>query len=126
MIVLKDITWTTPGVKADRLEKGLLGESLCLLINSVVVHILPIDQDVSTFIITADSFIDYGPYEDLFLVGIVNDGIEKQLLCDEKTYSILLSNPRFAPILDIHKYKHMVGIGWHYINNEFVIPGELE
>lgn len=125
MINLNDCLWTKPGIKQDRIDRGLQGESLCIIIDSVVVHILPIDKDLSDKIKNAE-FSDGGIIGDQFCVNLIFDNGIDQLLCDEKTYAVLLSEPIFSPILESHRYKEMVSEGWSFINGEFVIPGEME
>lgn len=125
MIYLNDCLWTYPGIKKDRVERGLQGESLCVIIDSLVVHILPIDKDLSDKI-KSSVFSDGGEINGQFYVNLISEGVSEQLVCDEKTYAVLLSNPTFSPILESHKYKEMVSEGWSFINGEFVIPGEME
>jgi hypothetical protein len=126
MIILDEVKWTTPGVKADRVSKNILGQSLCLVINSVVVEILPIDLSVSEMLISSTNILECIEVDGYFCLNINYPGGSETVLCDEKTQAILLSDPEFAPILESHKYKEFVTIGWSYINGEFIIPGEME
>ena len=130
MINFNDINWLTPGIKLDRVEKGLEGRSVCILIDNITVHIIHVDLHFKEMLYSATEFLDGGiinEENDEFLIKITKqDNSTEDLVCNEMLYSLLLSEPKFAIIEEHHKYKEFVSPGWHYINGEFVIPGEME
>jgi hypothetical protein len=125
MIDLKDYVWVGKEGKLQRVNAGIDGAALCFTIDSRVVHILPVDKSFADLLSSADEFIDLAS-EDSFIVGIKTGDVIEELLCSEIIYSILLSNPGLHVIESRHKYKDLVSIGWSYIDDEFVIPGEME
>jgi hypothetical protein len=126
MINLNDINWNNPGVKQSRMDSGTLGEALAMIINSKVVSVLCIDKDFSDILCSATSFEEIDYNDNSFYVKVITLNEEYLFKCDEMTQAILLSNCDLKPILEIHKYKEMVSVGWSYLNEEFVIPGEME
>jgi hypothetical protein len=126
MIDLNDINWNMPGVKQSRLDNGILGEALTLIIDSKVVSVLCIDKDFSDILCSATGFEEVNYNDNFFYVKVITSSEEHLFKCDEMTQAILLSNCDLKPILERHKYKEMVSTGWSYLNEEFVIPGEME
>lgn len=130
MINFNDINWLMPGIKLDRIEKGITGKSVCILIDNVTVHIIHVDLDFKEMLCSATEFVDGGiinEENDEFVIKITKeDKSIEDLVCNEMLYSLLLSDPKFATIEDHHKYKEFVSPGWHYIDGEFIIPGEME
>lgn len=130
MINFNDINWLTPGVKLDRIEKGITGKSVCILMDNITVHIIHVDLDFKKMLCSATDFVDGGVVNensDEFLIKITKeDGLVEDFICNEMLYSLLLSNPSFATIEEEHKYKYFVSVGWHYVDGQFIIPGEME
>ena len=126
MIDLNDINWNNPGVKQSRVDNGALGEALAMVINSKVVSVLCIDKDFSDILCSAISFEEIDYNDNFFYVKVITLNEEYLFKCDEMTQAILLSNCELRPILETHRHKEMVTVGWSYLNEEFVIPGEIE
>jgi len=88
------------------------------------------DRWFSDLMETIDSFVENPDYssEDLFAIDLIKDGaVVDTLMCSEKIRAILLSSPTLVGwTKEKHKYAEMITVGWKYINNDFIIPGELE
>jgi hypothetical protein len=130
MINFNDVNWLHPGIKADRVERDIRGKSLCILIDNITAHIIHVDIDFQEFLYSITDFEDGGcinEEEDIFCIKLIKDGqVIEELYCYEMLYALLLSNPKFATIEEHHKYKYYVADGWHYIDGQFIIPGEME
>jgi len=131
MILIDDVCWNTPGLKKDRIEKGLSGKALAFVIEDELVDTLPLDADFADILLNATIFkeSDIQPIEgsNLYAVDIMNDKIVVEtVVCGEMLYSILLSEPFITELPGNYKYGNMLVAGWKFINNEFVIPGEWE
>ena len=126
MIDLNDINWNNPGVKQSKIDSGTLGEALTLIIDSKVVSVLCIDKYFSDILCSAIDFQEIESDSNEFYVNVITSDNEYLFKCDEMTQAILLSNCELRPILETHRHKEMVAVGWSYLNEEFVIPGEIE
>jgi hypothetical protein len=63
----------------------------------------------------------------LYGVNIMNNKIIIDVLvCQEKLWAILLSNPKMAVLPGSYKYGNIAVPGWKFINNEFILPGAYE
>lgn len=121
------VHWSSSGVKLDKVASGIQGSATCLIINTKIVKIIPIDLDFHNILCEATEFKEGQQKYDIYPVEILRSGKEKiLLLCDEMLQAILLSDPIIAKIEEHHKYKELVGVGWSYIDGEFIIPGEME
>ncbi len=56
MIDLNDINWNNPGVKQSKIDIGISGEALTLIIDSKVVSVLCIDKSFSDILCSAIDF----------------------------------------------------------------------
>jgi hypothetical protein len=128
MILIDHVNWNTPGIKKDRMEKGVLGSALAFVIDDELVEVLPVDQMFAELLINAKSFEDTGVVVDgLYGVHIMNDKtIIDTLVCQEKLWAILLSSPYMTVLPGTYKYGNIAVPGWKFINNEFVLPGVYE
>ena len=126
MIDLNDINWNNPGVKQSKIDIGITGEALTLIIDSKVVSVLCIDKSFSDILCSAIDFQEVESDSNEFYVNVITSDNEYLFKCDEMTQAILLSNCELRPILETHRHKEMVAVGWSYLNEEFVIPGEME
>lgn len=88
------------------------------------------DRWFSDLMETIDEFKDNPEHssEEVFAVDLIKDGtVVNTLICPEKIRSILLSNPTLVGwTKEQHKYAQIIGVGWKYIDGDFIIPGELE
>lgn len=131
MLNFNSINWLFPGIKFDRVEKGMLAKSIALVIDNIIVKIIIIDEEYASMFLNAKLFKESIYPNDLekeaYVVDIVdqNDHVE-HLICDEMLYSILLSEPSIFLLDRRYKYYESLAEGWHYINGEFVIPGVKE
>jgi hypothetical protein len=128
MIFIDHVNWNTPGVKKDRMEKGILGSALAFIIEDEMVESLPVDKMFAELLINATSFEDTGIINNnLYGINIMNNKtIIDTLVCQEKLWAILLSNPKMTVLPGSYKYGDIAAPGWKFINNEFVIPGVYE
>jgi hypothetical protein len=131
MILIDDVCWSTPGLKKDRLEKGLLGKALAFVIDDELVETIPLDSDFADILLNATNFkeSDIQPTEgsNLYAVDIINNQIiVETLVCGEMLYSILMSESFITELPGNYKYGHMLMPGWKFVNGEFIIPGEWE
>jgi len=131
MINYSEIDWSTPGVKQDRIDNEIEGgKPLAFIIGDTVVEVMATDRWFSDLMETIDSFVENPDYssEDLFAIDLIKDGaVVDTLMCSEKIRAILLSSPTLVGwTKEKHKYAEMITVGWKYINNDFIIPGELE
>lgn len=131
MIIYSEVNWSTPGIKQDRVQKGVkMGRPVAFIIGDTVVETFSTDIEFADFLETIDEFKDSLEYssEDIFAVDLIKNGnVIDTLICPEKIRSILLSDPTIVGwTKEQHKYAEMIGVGWKYINGDFIIPGELE
>ena len=76
MINFNDINWLTPGVKLDRIEKGLEGKSVCILIDNITVHVIHVDLDFKEMLFSSKDFLDGGiisEEDNKFLIKIIKE-----------------------------------------------------
>jgi len=130
MIRYSEIDWSTPGVKQNRIENNIEGgKPLAFIIDSEVVLTMATDRWFADFMETIDEFKE-GSIPEIngeFYVDLIKDNeIIETLACDEMIYSILLSDAKVVGYTEKDKYAEYIAPGWKYINNEFVLPGELE
>jgi len=128
MIIFNDINWLYPGVKLDRVNRGMFAASLALVIDSQIVRIIIIDKEYKDLFVNAQKFEESNlpVYKDrnLYPVKIIKEsGEEEVLVCDEMLYAILLSDPKIIHLSNKFKYYEILTEGWSYINDEFIIPG---
>lgn len=130
MININDVNWNTPGLKQDRMNKGLLGQALAFVIDEEMVESLPLDMNFAEMLISATDFkesLNADESKNIFIVDIINNGsIIESLMCDEKLYAILLSSPKICRLPGEYKYGYIAAPGWQFINNEFILLGEYE
>jgi hypothetical protein len=131
MIIYSEINWSTPGIKQNRIDNNIEGNKpLAFIIGDTVVATMPTDRWFSDLMETIDEFKDNPEHssEETFAVDLIKDGkIIDTLICPEKIRAILLSNPILVGwTKEKHKYAEMIGVGWKYIDGDFIIPGELE
>jgi hypothetical protein len=131
MIIYSEINWSTPGIKQNRIDNNIEGgKPLAFIIGDTVVETMATDRWFSDLMETIDEFKDNPEHssEEVFAVDLIKDGIVvNTLICPEKIRSILLSNPTLVGwTKEQHKYAQIIGVGWKYIDGDFIIPGELE
>jgi len=130
MIRYSEIDWSTPGVKQNRIENNIEGgKPLAFIIDSEVVLTMATDRWFADFMETIDKFKE-GSIPEIngeFYVDLIKDNeIIETLACDEMIYSILLSDAKVVGYTEKDKYAEYIAPGWKYINNQFILPGELE
>ena len=130
MIIYKDVDWSTPGVKQNRIDNNIEGgKPLAFIIDSEVVLTMATDRWFADFMETIQEFRESTIPENNgnFYIDLIKDNeIIDTLVCDEMVYSILLSNAKVVGYTGENKYAEYIIPGWKYINGEFVIPGEME
>ena len=130
MIRYREVDWSTPGVKQNRVDNNIEGgKPLAFIIDSEVVLTMATDRWFADFMETIDEFREPLIPENNgeFYVDLIKDNqIVEVLACDEMIYSILLSNAKVVGYTGENKYAEYIAPGWRYINGEFVIPGEME
>jgi hypothetical protein len=131
MIFYNEVDWSAPGIKQNRIDNGIEGgKPLAFIIGDTVVETMATDRWFSDLMETVEEFLESSAEveEGSFAVDLIKNGsIVETLVCSEKIWAILLSNPivvGFTP--ERYKYAEFVNPGWKYINNQFVIPGEFE
>lgn len=129
MINIKEIDWSEPGVKLNRIQNGIEGKPIAFVVGSEVAYTLPTDKWFSDLLLSIDTFlenIDYPAQEGVYMVDLIKDGVVlDQLVCDELLYSILLSDPKIIHICEDYENYKMAAPGWHFANNKFYIPEML-
>lgn len=130
MIIYSEINWSTPGIKQHRIDNNIEGgKPLAFIIGDTVVATMPTDRWFSDLMETIDEFQDNLEHssENEFAVDLIKDGnLVDTLICPENIRAILLSNPTLVGWTEKNKYAEMIGVGWKYVNGDFIIPGELE
>jgi hypothetical protein len=130
MIIYSEINWSTPGIKQNRIDNNIEGgKPLAFIIDGTVVETLATDRWFSDLMETIDEFKDNPEHssEEEYAVELIKDGsVVDILVCPEKIRAILLSNPTLLGWTEKNKYAEMIGVGWKYVNGDFIIPGELE
>ena len=131
MIIYSEVNWSTPGIKQNRIDNNIEGgKPLAFIIGDTVVETMATDRWFSNLMETIDEFRDNPEHssEDLYGVDLIKDGhVVDTLICPEKIRAILLSSPTLVGwTKEQHKYAEIIGVGWKYINGDFIIPGELE
>lgn len=131
MIIYSEVNWSNHGIKQNRISKGIKnGRPLAFIIGDTVVDVLPTDIEFADLMETIDSFEDNHQLssDNQYAVDLIKDGqVVDTLVCSEKTRAILLSNPILIGwTKEKHKYAEIIGVGWKYINGDFIIPGEYE
>jgi len=128
-IIQDDIDWSLPGVKVKKMEEGINGSPIALVIGEEVALTMAVDKEFADLLISADSFED-DPESDesqsKYIVSINHSNNVTKFRCTEMVYAILLSNPNVLLISDTYKHYRHVAPGWTFINNEFILPGEFE
>ena len=124
----RDINWSAPGVKKQRVEAGLRGTWIVCVMDGEVVLNLVLDAEFGDILLSATAFKEVSTTDGSFCVEITPKTGEKiELTCDEMMQAVLVSNPTLVKIdPEIHKYYHSLTFGWHYVNGDFIIPGEME
>jgi len=123
-----DVDWTRPGAKKQRVDNGTFASWVACVMDSKVVRNLIMDEWFDEVLLNAKTFEDASSANNPFLVKITSkDKKITNLVCDEMLYAILLSEPTLIKI-DKTKHTHykLIDIGWSYINEDFVVPGEIE
>jgi hypothetical protein len=123
-----DVDWTKPGAKKQRVDNGTFAYWIVCVMDSEVVRNLIIDEWFGEKLLKAKTFEDASSASNPFLVKIIIENEEAiNLICDEMLHAILVSKPTLVKI-DKTKHKHyqIIDIGWSYINEDFIIPGEME
>lgn len=130
MIIYSEINWSTPGIKQHRIDNNIEGgKPLAFIIDETVVETLATDRWFSDLMETIDEFRDSLEHtsEDYYAVDLIKVGeVIDTLICPEKIRAILLSSPTLVGWTEKNKYAEMIGVGWKYIDGNFIIPGELE
>lgn len=130
MIIYSEINWSTPGIKQHRIDNNIEGgKPLAFIIDGTVVETLATDRWFSDLMETIDEFQENIEHSDEHEYGIdliKNGKVVDTLICPEKIRAILLSSPTLVGWTDQNKYAEMIGVGWKYVNGDFIIPGELE
>lgn len=131
MIIYSEINWSMPGVKQNRIDNNIEGNKpLAFIIGDTVVETLATDRWFSDLMETINEFKDNPEHTsgNDYAVDLIKDGeIVDTLICPEKIRAILLSSPTLIGwTKEKNKYAEMIGVGWKYIDNDFIIPGELE
>ena len=123
-----DMDWKGPGVKAQRVPNGGTAVWVACVIGGEVVKNLIFDSFFSETLLTATSFKEVVTTDGSFCVKITSkDNKTTELTCDEMLHAILLSEHLIIKIDPaIHKHYQIIGDGWHYVNGDFVVPGEME
>jgi hypothetical protein len=128
MINVNDFNWERPGTKANKVKEGITAKPVAFIIGTEVVDVMVFDAGLVNLLCYANEFIDVSPAPNVFWVQVRHDGeLIETLICGEKLYSILLSDPL---ILDYtsgpYRYARMVNTGWSYINDDLILPGYYE
>lgn len=130
MIIYSEINWSTPGIKQNRIDNNIEGgKPLAFIIGDTVVATMPTDRWFSDLMETIDEFKENLEHSDEheYAIDLIRDGrVVDTLICPEKIRAILLSNPTLVGWTEQNKYAEMIGVGWKYVNGDFIIPGELE
>jgi hypothetical protein len=131
MIIYSEVNWSTPGVKQNRIDNNIEGgKPLAFIIGETVVETMATDRWFADFMESIDSFQENfsESYDNLYLIDLIkNNEIVDTLVCPEKIRAILLSEPTIIGYtLEKHKYAPIITEGWSYINEDFIIPGEME
>ena len=123
-----DLNWSMPGVKQQRVQNGITGSWVVCVMEGEVVKNLLIDSSFADTLLSALSFEEVVTTDGSFCVKITTkDNTKIELTCDEMLQAILLSEPTLVKINpDLHKHYQLITTGWKYINEDFVIPGEME
>jgi len=128
-IIQDHIDWSLPGVKLSKIQEGILGSPIALVVGEEVALTMAIDKPFADILISADRFEenqDTDEINKIFYVNIIKDTSTIKFRCTEMVYVILLSDPIIIELNDSYKYYRNVSPGWSYINEEFVLPGLME
>lgn len=124
MINLNEEDWFLDGVKQKQLASGRTAMQLALIIEGEIVSFIGVSPEI------ADKFLNSPSISD---VGQVGPGLFKfnvngeEILADEKTYSIMLSDPIIVFVdINVHRHAEKASVGWLYQGGQFVIPGVYE
>lgn len=131
MIIYSEIDWSMPGIKQNRIDNNIEGgKPLAFIIDGIVVETLATDKWFSDLMETIEEFRDNPEHSSgsLYAVDLIKNGdLIDTLLCPEKIRAILMSSPTLIGwTKEKNKYAEIIGVGWKYFNNDFIIPGELE
>ena len=130
MIIYSKVDWSHPGIKQDRVEKGIEGMPVAYVIDSEVVLTSPVDKTFAELLSSATNFVESKeqPTDGSFSVDIYkNDIFIDTLICGEMVYAILLSDPTIVMYnQDTHQYGEYVMEGWTYSDGKFTLKGEFE
>jgi hypothetical protein len=131
VIIYNEINWSYPGVKQNRIDNQIEGgKPLAFIIGDTVVETMATDRWFADLMETVEEFreSDTPTQDNNFAIDLVlNGSIVDTLICPEKIWAILLSEPTVIGFTqERYKYAEFVNPGWKYINSQFVIPGELE
>lgn len=124
MINLNEEDWFLEGVKATKIAAGKTAMQLALIIDEEVVSFIGVDPEIAQKFLNASNIFDIGENS----TGSFEFNLDGELIVsDEKTYSIMLSNPTIVFVdIDIHRHAEKASIGWLYQGGQFVVPGVYE
>jgi hypothetical protein len=128
MINLNEEDWFLYGVKAAKTSEGKTAKQLALVVDQELASFIGVAPEIADKFLNANSFVECQQLEpEIFCVVMTGPNISETVFCNEKIYSILLSNPKIL-FVDINKYKYAEKLepGWAYINEDFIIPGVYE
>lgn len=127
-IIQDDIDWSLPGVKAKKMEDGISGSPVALVVGDEVALTMAIDASFADILISASSFQE-DPESDESLskyIVAINYGTDiVRFRCTEMVYAILLSSPNVLLISDAYENYRYVAPGWKFINGQFLNSGEI-
>lgn len=129
MLNINDVNWSRPGVKATKVAANVKGKPVAFIIGNKVVETMAVDAEFADLLKYSDDFIDNKTgANSAHAVDMMKNGqVLETLICSEKLWAILLSQPKIVLYADKpYRYGPMVVPGWSYINDDFVIPGEFE
>jgi hypothetical protein len=128
MINIKEVDWSQPGVKLNRLENNVEGKPLAFVIETEVAATIPVDKWFADLLLSIDTFTESTEYPEkngMYVVNLIKDNnIVEQLICDELIYSVLLSEPKIIHLCEDYENSRMVVPGWHFAENKFYIPDQ--
>lgn len=128
-IVQDDIDWSIPGAKLKKIQQNIQGSPIAFVIGEDVVLTMAVDKEFAKMLLMADSFKENestNEKDNVFWVDICLNNQTVSFRCVEMVYAILLSNPKIIEITESYKYYRHVTPNWKYINNDFILPGEME
>lgn len=127
-IIQDDIDWSLPGIKAKKMEEGILGSPIALIIENEVALTMAVDKEFADILISANNFqedIDSDEQNGIYIVTFNNNDNLFKFRCTEMVYAILLSSPLILEINESYSNYRYVAPGWGFINNEFIPVEEI-